>query len=124
MEVGEVKGTQATGLNPRCSRAPEAETGEEGPASWADGEAEHMDALESQAQEDAIAFVRVKCGSKFGVGEVYSPPRLVTEAVALGLRRIPAGPHSQVARRRCLGFLPGVLSTRGIGIDQRDTTSA
>ena len=34
-----------------------------------------------------MEVVRAKHGAKVDVGEVYSPPRVVTEAVAMGLRK-------------------------------------
>jgi hypothetical protein len=54
-----------------------------GPARWADGEAAHMGALKDQTQEDAIEVIRAKHDSKVDVGEGYSPPSVVKEAVAM-----------------------------------------
>ena len=46
-----------------------------------------MGDLKDQIQENAMEAIRAKQDSEVDVGDVYSPPRMVTEAVAMGLRK-------------------------------------
>ena len=56
-------------------------------ARWDDGEVRDLDMLSSQTQEDAMEVVRAKHNAGVDVGEIYSPPRVVAEAEAMGLRK-------------------------------------
>ena len=56
-------------------------------ATWDGAQDQAMNALADSSRERDMEVVRAKLGCKVDVGEIYSPPRVVTVAETAGLRK-------------------------------------